>query len=82
MRKHLSVLALAARGTVWRVLTVTLLSAVLSGALLWLVPAQEPGAVIVEPDGTETPQYVLVSCPGRPAQPSPVPWALPPCWRC
>ena len=47
MRKHLSVLALAARGTVWRVLTVTLLSAVLSGALLWLVPAQEPGAVIV-----------------------------------
>ena len=52
MRKHLSVLALAARGTVWRVLTVTLLAAVLSGALLW------------------------------PAQPSPVPQALPPCWRC
>ena len=60
MRKHLSVLALAARGTLWRVLAVTLLAAALSGALLWLVPAQEPGAAIVEPDGTETPQYVLV----------------------
>ena len=60
MRKHLSVLALAARGTVWRVLTVTLLAAVLSGALLWLIPAQEPDAVIVAPDGTETPQYELV----------------------
>lgn len=68
MRKHLSVLALAARGTVWRVLAVTLLAAVLSGALLWLVPAQEPGAVIVAPDGTETPQYELVDfckLPGR-----------------
>ena len=68
MRKHLSVLALAARGTVWRVLAVTLLAAVLSGALLWLVPAREPGAVIVEPDGTETPQFELVDfckLPGR-----------------
>lgn len=68
MRKHLSVLALAARGTVWRVLTVTLLAAVLSGALLWLIPAQEPDAVIVAPDGTETPQYELVDfckLPGR-----------------
>ena len=68
MRKHLSVLALAARGTVWRVLAVTLLAAVLSGALLWLVPAREPGAAIVEPDGTETPQYELVDfckLPGR-----------------
>ena len=60
MRKHLSVLALAARGTVWRVLAVTLLAAVLSGALLWLIPAQESDAVIVAPDGTETPQYELV----------------------
>ena len=60
MRKHLSVLALAARGTVWRVLAVTLLAAVLSGALLWLIPALEPDAVIVAPDGTETPQYELV----------------------
>ena len=60
MRKHLSVLALAARGTVWRVLAVTLLAAALSGALLWLIPAQEPDAVIVAPDGTETPQYELV----------------------
>ena len=68
MRKHLSVLALAARGTVWRVLAVTLLAAALSGALLWLVPAQEPGAAIVAPDGTETPQYELVDfckLPGR-----------------
>ena len=34
MRKHLSVLALAARGTVCKVIAVTLLAAVLAGALL------------------------------------------------
>ena len=36
MRKHLSVLALAARGTVCKVIAVTILAALLSGALLRL----------------------------------------------
>ena len=38
MRKHLSVLGLAARGAVGRILLITVLTAVLAGALLYLVP--------------------------------------------
>ena len=39
MRKHLSVLGLAARGAVGRILLITVLTAALAGALLYLVPA-------------------------------------------
>ena len=38
MRKHLSVLGLAARGAVGRILLITVLTAALAGALLYLVP--------------------------------------------
>ena len=38
MRKHLSVLGLAAQGAVGRVLLITVLAAALAGALLYLVP--------------------------------------------
>ena len=37
MRKHLSVLGLAARGAVGRILLITVLTAALAGALLYLV---------------------------------------------
>lgn len=57
MRKHLSVLALAARGTVCKVIAVTLLAAVLAGALLWLVPAYEDRVVYANEDGSVTSEY-------------------------
>ena len=38
MRKHVSVLGLAARGAVGRILLITVLTAALAGALLYLVP--------------------------------------------
>ena len=50
MRKHLSVLALAARGTVCKVIAVTILAALLSGALLRLVPAYEDRVVYANDD--------------------------------
>lgn len=40
MKKHLSTFALAARGSFWRVLAVTLSAALLCAALLWLAPGQ------------------------------------------
>ena len=57
MRKHLSVLALAARGTVCKVIAVTLLAAVLAGVLLWLVPAYENRVVYANEDGSVTSEY-------------------------
>ncbi len=49
MRKHLSVLGLAARGAVGRILLITVLTAALAGALLYLVPAQPPSQSTVYP---------------------------------
>lgn len=40
MKKHLSTFALAARGSFWRVLAVTLSAALLCAVLLWLAPGQ------------------------------------------
>ena len=57
MRKHLSVLALAARGTVCKVIAVTILAALLSGALLRLVPAYEDRVVYANDDGSVTSEY-------------------------
>ena len=57
MRKHLSVLALAARGTVCKVIAVTLLAAVLAGALLRLVPAYEDRVVYANEDVSVTSVY-------------------------
>ena len=57
MRKHLSVLALAARGTVCKVIAVTILAALLSGALLRLVPAYENRVVYANDDGSVTSEY-------------------------
>lgn len=57
MRKHLSVLALAARGTVCKVIAITLLVAALAGMLLWLVPAQEDCVVYANADGSVTSEY-------------------------
>ena len=68
MRKHLSVLALAARGTVCRVLLITVLAAVAAGALLWLVPAQEHVGSIMESDGTETAMYQPCAFSALPAK--------------
>lgn len=68
MRKHLSVLALAARGTVWRVLAVTLLAAMAAGALLWLVPAQEHVGSVMGADGTETALYQPCAFSALPAK--------------
>ena len=51
MRKHLSVLGLAARGAVGRILLITVLTAALAGALLYLVPAQTPSQSTIYPDG-------------------------------
>lgn len=68
MRKHLSVLALAARGTVCRVLLITVLAAAAAGALLWLVPAQEHVGSIMESDGTETPFYQPCAFSALPAK--------------
>ena len=57
MRKHLSVLALAARGTICKVIAVTILAALLSGALLRLVPAYEDRVVYANDDGSVTSEY-------------------------
>ena len=57
MRKHLSVLGLAARGAVGRVLLITVLTAALAGALLYLVPAQTPSQSTVYPDGEVVETY-------------------------
>lgn len=51
MRKHLSVLGLAARGAVGRILLITVLTAALAGALLYLVPAQTPASPRYTPTG-------------------------------
>ena len=50
MRKHLSVLGLAARGAVGRILLITVLTAALAGALLYLVPAQSDSFTSMEVD--------------------------------
>ena len=68
MRKHLSVLALAARGTVCRVLLITVLAAVAAGALLWLVPAQEHVGSVMGADGTETALYQPCAFSALPAK--------------
>ena len=57
MRKHLSVLGLAARGAVGRILLITVLTAALAGALLYLVPAQTPRQSTVYPDGEVVETY-------------------------
>ena len=57
MRKHLSVLGLAAQGAVGRVLLITVLTAALAGALLYLVPAQTPSQSTVYPDGEVVETY-------------------------
>ena len=57
MRKHLSVLGLAARGAVGRILLITVLTAALAGALLYLVPAQTPSQSTVYPDGEVVETY-------------------------
>ena len=57
MRKHLSVLGLAARGAVGRILLITVLTAALAGALLYLVPAQTPSQSTVYPDGEGVETY-------------------------
>lgn len=57
MRKHLSVLGLAAQGAVGRVLLITVLAAALAGALLYLVPAQTPSQSTVYPDGEVVETY-------------------------
>ena len=57
MRKHLSVLGLAARGAVGRILLITVLTAALAGALLYLVPAQTPSQSTVYPDGKVVETY-------------------------
>lgn len=56
MKKHLSVLALAARGAVCKVILITLAAAVIAGALLYLVPAHEEG-VYKETDGEVSVTY-------------------------
>lgn len=68
MRKHLSVLALAARGTVCKVIAVTLLAAVLAGALLWLVPAYEDRVVYANEDGSVTSEYYPIDFKYLPAK--------------
>ena len=80
MRKHLSVLALAARGTVCKVIAVTILAALLSGALLRLVPAYEDRIVYANDDGSVTSEYYPSRA--RPARQPSAPWASPSCWRC
>ena len=57
MRKHLSVLGLAARGAVGRILLITVLTAALAGALLYLVPAQTPSQSTIYPDGEVVETY-------------------------
>lgn len=57
MRKHLSVLGLAARGAVGRILLITVLTAALAGALLYLVPAQTPSQSTVYPNGEVVETY-------------------------
>lgn len=80
MRKHLSVLGLAARGAVGRILLITVLTAALAGALLYLVPAQTPSQSTVYPNG-EVWRHILpattVIC-----HPAPAPrWCAPWDWR-
>ena len=57
MRKHLSVLGLAARGAVGRILLITVLTAALAGALLYLVPAQTPSQSTIYPNGEVVETY-------------------------
>lgn len=57
MRKHLSVLGLAARGAVGHILLITVLTAALAGALLYLVPAQTPSQSTIYPDGEVVETY-------------------------
>ena len=68
MRKHLSVLALAARGTVCRAIAITILAAALAGALLWLVPAYEDRVVYANEDGSVTSEYYPIDFKYLPAK--------------
>lgn len=80
MRKHLSVLGLAARGAVGRILLITVLTAALAGALLYLVPAQTPSQSTVYPDGEVVETYTPSDYCYLPSAPAPR-WCAPWDWR-